>query len=108
MNAFAVVSDSGTLPEESSFFTSVGHPFPAICIRTSTERPEALDKACFILAGIDERSLLQAVDTAVEMNCAGDFGLPVPTYTDENVSTKVVKIIHSYTGIVNRMVWRKS
>ena len=108
MNAFAVVSDSGTLPEESSFFTSVGHPFPAICIRTSTERPEALDKACFILAGIDERSLLQAVDTAVEMNRAGDFGLPVPTYTDENVSTKVVKIIQSYTGIVNRMVWRKS
>ena len=108
MNAFAVVSDSGTLPEESSFFTSVGHPFPAICIRTSTERPEALDKACFILAGIDERSLLQAVDTAVEMNRAGDFGIPVPTYTDENVSTKVVKIIQSYTGIVNRMVWRKS
>ena len=108
MNAFAVVSDSGTLPEESSFFTSVGHPFPAVCIRTSTERPEALDKACFILAGIDERSLLQAVDTAVEMNHAGDFGLPVPTYTDENVSTKVVKIIQSYTGIVNRMVWRKS
>ena len=108
MNAFAVVSDSGTLPEESSFFTSVGHPFPAVCIRTSTERPEALDKACFILAGIDERSLLQAVDTAVEMNRAGDFGLPVPTYTDENVSTKVVKIIQSYTGIVNRMVWRKS
>ena len=108
MNAFAVVSDSGTLPEESSFFTSVGRPFPAICIRTSTERPEALDKACFILAGIDERSLLQAVDTAVEMNRAGDFGLPVPTYTDENVSTKVVKIIQSYTGIVNRMVWRKS
>ena len=107
MNAFAVVSDSGTLPEESSFFTSVGHPFPAVCIRTSTERPEALDKACFILAGIDERSLLQAVDTAVEMNHAGDFGLPVPTYTDENVSTKVVKIIQSYTGIVNRMVWRK-
>ena len=108
MNAFAVVSDSGTLPEESSFFTSVGRPFPAICIRTSTERPEALDKACFILAGIDERSLLQAVDTAVEMNRAGDFGLPVPTYTDENVSTKVVKIIQSYTGIVNRMVWRKA
>ena len=108
MNAFAVVSHSGTLPEESSFFTSVGHPLPAICIRTSTERPEALDKACFILAGIDERSLLQAVDTAVEMNRAGDFGLPVPTYTDENVSTKVVKIIQSYTGIVNRMVWRKS
>lgn len=108
MNAFAVVSDSGTLPEESSFFTSVDHPFPAVCIRTSTERPEALDKACFILAGIDERSLLQAVDTAVEMNRAGDFGLPVPTYTDGNVSTKVVKIIQSYTGIVNRMVWRKS
>ena len=108
MNAFAVVSDSGTLPEESSFFTSVGHPFPAVCIRTSTERPEALDKACFILAGIDERSLLQAVDTAMEMNRADDFGLPVPTYTDENVSTKVVKIIQSYTGIVNRMVWRKS
>ena len=108
MNAYAVVSDSGTLPEESSFFTSVGHPFPAVCIRTSTERPEALDKACFILAGIVERSLLQAVDTAVEMNRAGDVGLPVPTYTDENVSTKVVKIIQSYTGIVNRMVWRKS
>ena len=108
MNAFAVVSDSGTLPEESSFFTSVGHPFPAICIRTSTERPEALDKACFILAGIDERSLLQAVDTAVEMNRDGYFCLPVATYTDENVSTKVVKIIQSYTGIVNRMVWRKS
>ncbi len=108
MNAFAVVSDSGTLPEESSFFTSDGHPFPAVCIRTSTERPEALDKACFILAGIDERSLLQAVDTAVEMNRRGDYGLPVPTYTDENVSTKVVKIIQSYTGIVNRMVWRKS
>lgn len=108
MNAFAVVSDSGTLPEESSFFTSVGHPFPAVCIRTSTERPEALDKACFILAGIDERSLLQAVDTAVEMNRRSDYGLPVPTYTDENVSTKVVKIIQSYTGIVNKMVWRKS
>ena len=107
MNAFAVVSDSGTLPEESSFFTSVGHPFPAVCIRTSTERPEALDKACFILAGIDERSLLQAVDTAVEMNRRGDYGLPVPNYTDENVSTKVVKIIQSYTGIVNKMVWRK-
>ena len=107
MNAFAVVSDSGTLPEESSFFTSAGHPFPAVCIRTSTERPEALDKACFILAGIDERSLLQAVDTAVEMNRRGDYGLPVQTYTDENVSTKVVKIIQSYTGIVNRMVWRK-
>lgn len=108
MNAYAVISDSGTLPEESSFFTSVGHPFPAVCIRTSTERPEALDKACFILAGIDENSLLQAVTTAVEMNENGDFGLPVPDYTEENVSTKVVKIIQSYTGIVNRMVWRKS
>jgi UDP-N-acetylglucosamine 2-epimerase (non-hydrolysing) len=107
MNAFAVVSDSGTLPEESSFFTSIGHPFPAICIRTSTERPEALDKACFILAGIDEKSLLQAVDTAVEMNKAGDHGIPVPNYVDENVSTKVVKIIQSYTGVVNKMVWRK-
>jgi UDP-N-acetylglucosamine 2-epimerase (non-hydrolysing) len=107
MNAFAVVSDSGTLPEESSFFTSVGHPFPAVCIRTSTERPEALDKACFILAGIDEKSLLQAVDTAVSMNAASDHGIPVPTYTDENVSTKVVKIIQSYTGVVNKMVWRK-
>ena len=107
MNAFAVVSDSGTLPEESSFFTSVGHPFPAICIRTSTERPEALDKACFILAGIDENSLLQAVETAVEMNEACDDGIPVPNYVEENVSTKVVKIIQSYTGIVNKMVWRK-
>ena len=107
MNAFAVVSDSGTLPEESSFFTSVGHPFPAVCIRTSTERPEALDKACFILAGIDEKSLLQAVDTAISMNAAGDHGIPVPTYVDENVSTKVVKIIQSYTGVVNKMVWRK-
>ena len=107
MNAFAVVSDSGTLPEESSFFTSIGHPFPAVCIRTSTERPEALDKACFILAGIDEKSLLQAVDTAVEMNKAGDHGIPVPDYVDENVSTKVVKIIQSYTGVVNKMVWRK-
>ena len=107
MNAFAVVSDSGTLPEESSFFTSVGHPFPAVCIRTSTERPEALDKGCFILAGIDERSLLQAVDTAVEMVRNGDNGIPVPYYTDENVSTKVVKIIQSYTGVVNKMVWRK-
>ena len=107
MNAFAVVSDSGTLPEESSFFTSVGHPFPAVCIRTSTERPEALDKACFILAGIDEKSLLQAVDTAVEMNMAGDHGIPVPNYVDENVSTKVVKLIQSYTGVVNKMVWRK-
>ena len=107
MNAFAVVSDSGTLPEESSFFTSIGHPFPAVCIRTSTERPEALDKSCFILAGIDEKSLLQAVDTAVEMNKAGDYGIPVPDYVDENVSTKVVKIIQSYTGVVNKMVWRK-
>ena len=107
MNAFAVVSDSGTLPEESSFFTSVGHPFPAVCIRTSTERPEALDKACFILSGIDEKGLLQAVDTAVELNKAGDFGIPVPDYVEENVSTKVVKIIQSYTGVVNKMVWRK-
>ena len=107
MNAFAVVSDSGTLPEESSFFTSVGHPFPAVCIRTSTERPEALDKACFILAVIDENGLLQAVDTAVSMNENADNGTPVPTYTDENVSTKVVKIIQSYTGVVNKMVWRK-
>ena len=107
MNAFVVVSDSGTLPEESSFFTSVGNPFPAVCIRTSTERPEALDKACFILAGIDENSLLQAVDTAVSMTEAGDHGIPVPTYTDEIVSTKVVKIIQSYTGVVNKMVWRK-
>lgn len=107
MNAFAVVSDSGTLPEESSFFTSVGHSFPAVCIRTSTERPEALDKGCFILAGIDERSLLQAVDTAVEMVANGDNGIPVPNYTDENVSTKVVKLIQSYTGVVNKMVWRK-
>ena len=107
MNAFAVVSDSGTLPEESSFFTSVGHPFPAICIRTSTERPEALDKACFILAGIDEQSLLQAVDTAVEMNADGCIGIPVPDYVEENVSTKVVKLIQSYTGVVNKMVWRK-
>lgn len=108
MHAYAVVSDSGTLPEESSFFTSVGHPFPAVCIRTSTERPEALDKGIFVLAGIDEKSLLQAVDTAVEMNLNGDYGLPVPTYTDENVSTKVVKLIQSYTGVVNKMVWRKS
>ena len=107
MNAFAVVSDSGTLPEESSFFTSVGHPFPAVCIRTSTERPEALDKGCFILAGINTKDLLQAVTTAVEMNNNGDTGIPVPTYTDENVSTKIVKIIQSYTGIVNKMVWRK-
>ena len=95
------------LPEESSFFTSVGHPFPAVCIRTSTERPEALDKGCFVLAGIDEKSLLQAVDTAVQMNLDGDDGLPVPDYVDENVSTKVVKIIQSYTGVVNKMVWRK-
>lgn len=107
MNAFVVVSDSGTLPEESSFFTSVGHPFPAVCIRTSTERPEAMDKGCFILAGIDERSLLQAVDTAVEMNINGDNGIPVPNYMDENVSTKVVKLVQSYTGVVNKMVWRK-
>lgn len=107
MNAFAVVSDSGTLPEESSFFTSVGHPFPAVCIRTSTERPEALDKACFILSGIDEKGLLQSVDTAVEMNRAGDYGIPVSDYIEENVSSKVVKIIQSYTGVVNKMVWRK-
>lgn len=107
MNAFCVVSDSGTLPEESSFFTDVGNPFPAVCIRTSTERPEALDKACFILAGIDEKSLLQAVNTAVEMNKNGDIGIPVPDYTEENVSTKVVKIIQSYTGVVNKTVWRK-
>ena len=107
MNAFAVVSDSGTLPEESSFFASVGHPFPAVCIRTSTERPEALDKACFILAGIDEKSLLQAVDTAVQMNLDGFHGIPVPDYVEENVSTKVVKIIQSYTGVVDKMVWRK-
>lgn len=107
MNAFAVVSDSGTLPEESSFFTSIGCSFPAVCIRTSTERPEALDKGCFILAGIDKRSLLQAVDTAVEMVKNGDNGIPVPNYTDENVSTKIVKLIQSYTGVVNKMVWRK-
>ena len=106
MNAFAVVSDSGTLPEESSFFTSIGHPIPAVCIRTSTERPEALDKACFVLAGIDERSLLQAVDTAVQMQLDCDHGIPVPDYVEENVSTKVVKIIQSYTGVVNKMVWR--
>lgn len=108
INAFAVVSDSGTLPEESSFFTSVAHPFPAVCIRTSTERPEALDKGCFVLAGIDEKSLLQAVETAVEMNTNEDYGIPVPDYVDENVSTKVVKIIQSYTGVVNKMVWRKT
>ncbi|WP_297672128.1 non-hydrolyzing UDP-N-acetylglucosamine 2-epimerase [Thomasclavelia sp.] len=107
MNAFAVVSDSGTLPEESSFFTSINNPFPAVCIRTSTERPEALDKACFVLAGIDEKSLLQAVDTAVQMNLEGDYGIPVPDYVEENVSTKVVKLIQSYTGVVNKMVWRK-
>ena len=107
MHAFVVVSDSGTLPEESSFFTSVEHPFPAVCIRTSTERPEALDKGCFVLAGIDEHSLLQAVDVAVEMVKNGDNGIPVPHYTDENVSTKVVKLIQSYTGVVNKMVWRK-
>lgn len=107
MNAFAVVSDSGTLPEESSFFTSIGHPFPAVCIRTSTERPEALDKACFILSGIDEKGLLQSVDTAVEMNKAGDYGIPVPDYIEENVSSKVIKIIQSYTGVINKMVWRK-
>lgn len=107
MNAAAVISDSGTLPEESSFFTSVGKPFPAVCIRTSTERPEALDKACFILAGIDTKSLLQAVDTAISLQRAADYGTPVPNYTDENVSTKVVKLIQSYTGVVNKMVWRK-
>ncbi len=107
MNAFAVISDSGTLPEESSYFTSIGKSFPAICIRTSTERPESLDKAGFILAGIDENSLIQAVATAVEMNKNGDSGIPVPDYVEENVSTKVVKIIQSYTGVVNKMVWRK-
>ena len=107
MNAFAVVSDSGTLPEESSFFTSIGKPFPAVCIRTSTERPEALDKGCFVLAGIDEGNLLQAVDTAVQLNADGCHGIPVPDYVEENVSTKVVKIIQSYTGVVDRMVWRK-
>lgn len=107
MNAFAVISDSGTLPEESSFYTSIGKPFPAVCIRTSTERPEALDKACFILAGIDQKSLLQAVDTAIDMVDFGDDGVPVPDYQDQNVSTKVVKIIQSYTGVVDKMVWRK-
>ena len=107
MNAFCVVSDSGTLPEESSFFTSVGHSFPAVCIRTSTERPEALDKGCFVLASINTQDLLQAVDLAVEMNLNGDHGLPVPNYTDEIVSTKVVKLIQSYAGVVNKMVWRK-
>ena len=107
MGAFAVVSDSGTLPEESSFFLSAGHPFPAVCIRTSTERPEAMEKGCFVLAGIDEASLLQAVETAVAMNGEGDDGIPVPDYVEENVSEKVVKIIQSYTGVVNKMVWRK-
>ena len=107
MNAFCVVSDSGTLPEESSFFLSVGHPFPAVCIRTSTERPEALDKGNFILAGITTEQVLQAVETAVAMHQNGDYGLPVPDYVEENVSTKVVKIIQSYTGVVNKMVWRK-
>ena len=107
MNAFAVISDSGTLPEESSYFTSIGKPFPAICIRTSTERPEALDKACFVLAGIDEKSLIQAVETAVELNNLGDYGIPVPDYVEQNVSTKVVKLIQSYTGVVDKMVWRK-
>ena len=107
MNAFAVVSDSGTLPEESSFFTSVGHPFPAVCIRTSTERPEALDKGCFVLSGIDTEGLLQSVDVAVELIKSGNPGIPVPDYVDENVSTKVVRIIQSYTGVVNKMVWRK-
>ena len=107
MNAYAVISDSGTLPEESSYFTSIGKPFPAVCIRTSTERPEALDKGCFVLAGIDGNSLLQAVETAVKMNDDGDYGIPVPDYTDENVSTKVVKLIQSHTGVVNKMVWRK-
>ena len=107
MNAFCCVSDSGTLPEESSFFTSIGNPFPAVCIRTSTERPEALDKACFVLSGIDEQGLLQSVDVAVEMNKNKDYGIPVPDYIDENVSTKVIKIIQSYVGVVNKMVWRK-
>ena len=108
MNAYCVVSDSGTLPEESSFFASIGRPFPAVCIRTSTERPEALDKACFTLAGISEKGLLQAVRTAVALEEDGDCGIPVPDYVDENVSTKVIKIIQSYTGIVDKMVWRKS
>ncbi|MBQ3273233.1 MAG: UDP-N-acetylglucosamine 2-epimerase, partial [Solobacterium sp.] len=106
-NALAVVSDSGTLPEESSYFTSIGEPFPAVCIRTSTERPEALDKACFILAGIEEKPLLQAVELAIDMNRNGDYGIPVPDYIEENVSTKVVKIIQSYTEVVDKMVWRK-
>jgi len=108
MNAFAVVSDSGTLPEESSFYLSIGYPFPAVCIRTSTERPEAIDKGDFIIAGITTEQILQAVDTAVEMNRNGDHGIPVPDYVEENVSTKIVKIIQSYTGIVNKMVWRKA
>lgn len=108
MHAFAVVSDSGTLPEESAYFTSIGKPFPAVCIRTSTERPEALDKACFVLAGIDEKSLSQAIDIAVAMNQSGEYGLTVPDYADENISTKIVKIIQSYTGVVNKMVWRKT
>ena len=107
LNSFCVVSDSGTLPEESSFFTSIGRPFPAVCIRTSTERPEALDKACFILSGIDTKGLLQSVNLAVELNQAGDYGIPVPDYVETNVSTKVVKLIQSYTGVVDRMVWRK-
>ena len=107
MNAYAVVSDSGTLPEESSFYTSIGRPFPAVCIRTSTERPEALDKACFVLSGIDEKGLLQAVDIAVNMNKDGDYGVPVPDYIEGNVSTKVVKIIQSFTDVVDKMVWRK-
>ena len=107
INAFCVVSDSGTLPEESSFFSSVGQPFPAVCIRTSTERPEALDKACFILSGIDKLGLLQAVDVAVRMEADGNYAMPVPNYVDENVSDKVVKIIQSYTSVVNKMVWRK-
>ena len=106
MNAYCVVSDSGTLPEESSFFTSVGHPFPAVCIRTSTERPEALDKGCFVLSGIDEKGLLQSVELAVSLNNDGNYGIPVPNYTDP-ISTKVVKIIQSYVGVVNKMVWRK-
>ena len=108
INAFAVVSDSGTLPEESAYFASIGHPFPAVCIRTSTERPEALDKGCFILSGIDATGLLQAVDTAVEMVKNGDNGIPVPDYIDENVSGKIIKIIQSYVGNVNRMVWKKN
>ena len=107
MNAFCVVSDSGTLPEESSFYTSKGESFPAVCIRTSTERPEALDKACFILAGIDKKNLLQAVETAVDMNIDGNIGIPVSDYVEENVSTKVVTLIQSYTSVVNKMVWRK-